>query len=399
MKRTISEMFPLSNFSKKTKFEFDDLPDEQRKAFDAFKNKNNVYISGKAGTGKTTLLLKMIEYCKVNNYRHIVTASTGFASQHINGITLHSALNQIDFKEIDILFIDEINMLGPYFMSSVANTIARIKRKPLPFGGIQVIICGDEKQLEPVEDIPFTQSPLFNLFKFIKFELTQHFRQNDSKFISILNNIRDNNITDDDHRLLESLVINDEQLEKFDAIRVFAKKKDVEFYNREKLLSLKQPIFNFKLERPKKTSESMEKYINLFISNLPIYENINLSVGCPVIVVTNINSKIVNGMKGIIKSINKSSVDVQFNNGETHKITKFEWNIKKHGKSIGVIKQIPLILGWAISSHKCQCATFDKLVVSIDENIFAKNQVYTLLTRVRSLSDIRFVKYQREAIK
>lgn len=396
MERYIKDMFPI----KRKKYDFDDLSDEQEIIFNAFKNKENIYICGKAGTGKTTLLLKLIKYCNVNNIKHIVTASTGFASQHINGITLHHALYNTNFKEIDVLFIDEINMLGPYFIAGVCNHLANIKRKSKPFGGIQVVICGDSKQLEPVEDVPFTKSPLFKTFNFKKYKLLNYYRQNDEKFIDILNKIRKFSLNNEDHELLESLVIKSEQdINNFDAIRVFTKKKDVESYNRQKLLSMGRQIFSFEIEKPKVKSIKMAEYVNLFIDNLPIYEKIDLCIGCPVIIVTNINSNIVNGMRGNVKSINNNYVDVEFINGETHRICKYEWHLKKKGKTYGIIKQIPLILGWAISSHKCQCATFDKLIVSIDENIFAKNQVYTLLSRVRSLSDIRFLKYDRNAIK
>jgi ATP-dependent DNA helicase PIF1 len=403
-----------------------DIPEEKSIIINAIRAKNNICVTGAAGTGKSFLLKLIREHFP---YIH-VTASTGIAAVNVSGVTLHSwagigngsspASDIVRFinsgpgtkirrqiRKAKILAIDEISMISADVLDLVNDVFKMVKQNDSPFGGIQVIMLGDFYQLPPVSkdqkvDFCFNANA-WQEADLKLFELTEVFRQSDLQFIQLLNNIRHAALNEDDLNLLNHRQSLDVPAEIHPTILV-THNYQADTTNREKLAKLiGEEEFTYKmLETGKANSIAFLK------KNCLAQENLTLRCGAQVMMLKNTLQKqgIINGSIGIITGFTHKEKHpiVYFNNGEKCIIAPEEWNIEvfnedKQVKEINAtIKQIPLTLAWAITIHKSQGMTLDNVFCDLSK-IFTEGQAYVALSRVRSLEGLYLRGFRASMLK
>ncbi|MFI3240795.1 MAG: AAA family ATPase [Bacteroidales bacterium] len=385
----------------------------------------NIFLTGKAGTGKTTFLRSMVESL---NKRVVVAAPTGVAAINARGVTLHS-LFQLPFapnvpkseelsskewayrkmgsrklaliRSIEVLIIDEISMVRSDTLDAVDETLRRVRHNSKPFGGVQLLMIGDIKQLSPICQEQewrllsnYYASPYFfdsNALKtceYVTVELKHIFRQKDREFTNLLNSVRDNNITNDVVNKLNSRYIPNFKPTNGDGyITLTSHNSNANYINRVALNVLDSNAFFY---NARVTGDYPE-------SAYPNDKSLELKVGAQVIFIKNDSSAeklYYNGMIGRVVTLNDNFVTVTPNNGgDNIVLTAVTWeNIEysldnKTGEiqeSIkGTYTQIPLKCAWAITIHKSQGLTFDKAIIDAG-NSFAHGQVYVALSRCRT---------------
>lgn len=388
----------------------------------------NVFLTGKAGTGKTTFLQNLKSR---SPKRMIVVAPTGVAAINAGGVTIHSffqlpfapfipglplqqknnqqkSYNQFSkakiniIRSIDLLVIDEISMVRADVLDAIDDILRRYRKNSKPFGGVQMLMIGDLQQLAPVvtdeeKELlqPFYPSYFFfdskalKTTNYITIELKHIYRQQDPIFIDLLNSIRENKISEQNRKLLNQRYFPD-----------FEPKQD------EKYITLTTHNFQAKQLNSKKM-EALDEKSYLFdaeiIDDFPEYsfptdEKLELKKGSQVMFVKNDSSylkRYFNGKIGVVSNIGEEYIEVICEGDEDPiEVTREEWTNTKYAideetKSIvekveGRFIQFPLKAAWAITIHKSQGLTFDKVI--IDANIaFAHGQVYVALSRCRSL--------------
>lgn len=390
------------------------ITEEMNKALDLIKSTNeSIYITGKAGTGKTTFLKYIVNNI---NKSFVVTASTGVAAINADGMTLHSLLGiplsalelsrqstggltaQQEYlvQIMEVLVIDEISMVRPDVIDYIDRKLRKIRQQDVAFGGVQLIMFGDLYQLPPVvsaadEKIVMQnyRAPYFfyaDVFKrngFHVVELNHVFRQSDPKFVDILNRIRSYELTEQDIEDLEE-IRNHNISKHFDNqyIHICALRKDVHEINTQ-LLGTPTHTFHAKIEG------------EFNINSMPCDPKLSLRVGARVMTLINYQDMFYNGSLGVVEAICKDSIQVRFDNGTTVMVPKYRWNaysyVVTNGKITKEIKgsctQFPLTLAWAITIHKSQGLTFDNVVLHVS-NIFCSGQLYVALSRCTSLEGI-----------
>lgn len=392
-----------------------DLTEEMKRAVELIATTNQpLYITGKAGTGKTTLLRHIVNTMPK---RFVIAAPTGVAAVNAGGVTLHSLFTipfgiqdptqniKSGFKQnrkdllcsIDALIIDEISMVKADTIDYIDQKLRIYRSSDEPFGGVQLIMFGDLYQLPPVvtkneKDImlQFYRGPYFfyaRAFKNLGFqviELNHVFRQSDEHFVRILNNIRSYRVTEEDIEELEQ-VRNRPICENYNNqyVHICSLKRDVQRINQE-LLGV--PTHTFVAETSKEFN----------VKNAPCDEILLLRVGARVMVLINDPHQIYyNGSLGIVSNITETVVTVLLDNGCSVGFERYEWDLcdykMKDGKiekiKKGTCKQFPLILAWAITIHKSQGLTFDHVAIH-GKSVFAPGQMYVALSRCTSLEGI-----------
>lgn len=385
------------------------------------------FITGKAGTGKTTLLKKIFKESKAQGKNVVVAAPTGVAAINAGGQTLHSlfGLNTKVFvpgmkggwyqrldkarlnviKNLDILIIDEISMVRCDVMDMINLRLQHYKGNDEPFGGIQVILFGDLFQLPPVvreedkgllyshyeKDNPFFfSSDVIRKNPLPVLELNKVYRQQDESFVRILNNIRKGEYLESDiDEINKRLKIGYEPSKSENSIYLRAKKRDVQKYNDSKLNEISGK------------TEAFDAIIGGQFSDkfYPTDDPLKLKVGAKVMLLRNDNrgKKYVNGTLGIITSIYGDYVRVKTDDQQAITVERSNWKLytyewDEQEKSIvpvetGSFTQFPLKLAWAVTIHKSQGMTFDSVIVDA-HNSFAPGQVYVALSRCKSLQGL-----------
>lgn len=410
---------------------------EQQLALQYALEGHNLCITGSAGTGKSYLLRHIIQQLRI---RHgdkgvYVTASTGLASTHIDGTTLHSFAGVgVDFSDMDyilkrakklkswreasVLIIDEMSMISPHFWT-VLNTLGkRVRGVPQkPFGGIQVIVTGDFMQLPYIDKdyaekrkkdptLPSDPLPLFackswkdTIQKTVLLSIVH--RQKDDLFINLLQHVRMGQLTDEDDALLRSRIGAVLPQDGIEPTRIHTHKADVESENNRKLKELPGPEYVYDSEDEGPNLNALKVLRN----NCLAPTRLVLKVGAQVMLVKNLAPpELVNGSRGVVvgfKSVTAGQPeypDVQFTNGSIINLGRQVWEAKK-GDSIQASRsQVPLALAWALTVHKCQGMTLDKVQEDISR-CFATGQAYTALSRCTSLEGITLIGYTRDCIK
>ncbi len=402
-----------------------DIPEEKNVIINAIRAKNNVCVTGAAGTGKSFLLKLIKEHFP---YVH-VTASTGIAAVNVGGVTVHSwsaignasspAEEIVRFvnsgpgtkirrqlKKAKLLAIDEISMISSSVLDLINKVFQMVRQNDKAFGGIQLVVLGDFYQLPPVSqtnDVDFCfNSDAWYQGDFKLFELTEVFRQSDIRFIQLLNNIRYAALNDDDLALLnhrQSI----ELPKDIQPTILVTHNAQADKINAEKLTSLDGEEFTFKM-----TESGRENAINLLKRNCLAQVQLTLRRGAQVMMLKNTLQKqgIINGSIGIVTGFTtKGNLPiVLFNNGEKCIITPEEWSVEvfnedKQEKEVnGTIKQLPLALAWAITIHKSQGMTLDNVLCDLSK-VFAEGQAYVALSRVRSLEGLYLRGFKSSSLK
>jgi len=379
----------------------------------------NIFLTGKAGTGKTTL----VRYFKATTKKKIVIlAPTGVSAVNISGQTIHSFFkfginvspmsikkatgSTAIYKNIDTIIIDEISMVRADLFDCV-DTFMRLngKDKNTPFGGTQIIVVGDMFQLPPVvtsyEEEMFSsyyKSPYFFDSKvFLKadfelIELSKIYRQDDDKFIDILEGVRSGNLKDSHLTLLNKRYLNPmedniDPMQYSDYIFLVTTNAMADALNLGKLNELETNKIIFK----GKKSGSFER-------NFPTNECLALKEGARIMMLNNDKeARWVNGDLGTITSINenKQEIFVRLENGENYLVPKYTWEMVKFSYDkdfdsvdtdvVGTFTQFPIRLAWAITIHKGQGKTYSNVVVDFGRGTFTHGQAYVALSRCRSL--------------
>jgi len=400
----------------------------------------NIFLTGKAGTGKTTFL----KYLRQNCHKNIVVAApTGVAAINAGGVTLHSLfhlpfapfvpakdsthpdavnshslLSQIHytktkldiFRSLELLIIDETSMVASHTVDAI-DTILRSTRRRYhePFGGVQVLFIGDLHQLPPVvkrEEWQYLKEYYPSIFFFdskvlqehipVMIELKEIFRQQDNAFIEILNGVRNNQLTATHLELLNSrykqnFVPRDDE----GYITLTTHNHQSDTINRGKLQALHTAKYTYKASIEGNFPENI----------YPAEEQLELKEGAQVMFLKNDTEgrKYFNGKIGTITYLDNESIKVKCT-GEQEEIAVklYEWKNVNYSlnsetnqiveEELGSFKQYPLRLAWAITIHKSQGLTFDKLIVDA-ENAFANGQVYVALSRCTSLEGLVFTSH------
>ena len=389
----------------------------------------NVFITGKAGTGKSTLL----SYFRSHTGKKIVVlAPTGVAALNIQGETIHSffgfkpgiapgkvrkvrSRKKIIYKKLDSIIIDEISMVR----ADLLDCIDRFMRlngtdSKKPFGGTQMIFIGDLYQLPPVvtgrerdmfklqyESPYFFSADVFAELGMEYIELEKVYRQKDKIFIDLLNAIRNNSISDQDLRLLNSRVGKELPGREKNGYEIHLVTTNLmaSIINEEHLSRLRTKIY---------TSQA-EISGNFKRESYPTYEELKLGVGAQVMLLNNDSKgRWVNGSIGMIveirghSGIDEEIIVVALSSGELVDVAPFSWEIfhfdydEKTGaiesEIVGSFTQYPLKLAWAITIHKSQGKTFEKVTIDMGQGAFAHGQTYVALSRCTSLEGIALKK-------
>lgn len=404
---------------------------EFQTAFKFIKETNETFfLTGKAGTGKSTFLRYIVETI---SKKIVVVAPTGIAAVNVGGVTIHSFFqfplrpllpNDEDVKvfwkdsekrkiisEMDTLIIDEVSMVRADLVDGIDYSLRINGGNPnIPFGGKQVIFIGDIFQLEPVttrnsgefEIINeiygcsyFYNAKVFERLNFFTIELKKVYRQTDPLFISLLDKVRVKEISKDDIDKINSRVFSEAEIEKMDfAITLTTKNDMADKVNSIRLNELDTNPFKYIAELSGEFEES--KY--------PTEPELVLKEGAQVIFIKNdTNKRWVNGTIGQIFELSETNVNVKLKDGTIHSVEKRTWeNIKyqynKEKKkieqeTIGTFKQYPLKLAWAITIHKSQGLTFDKVIINFGTGTFASGQSYVALSRATSFKGL-FLKHK-----
>lgn len=395
-----------------------------RKAMDLVRKGQSFFITGKAGTGKTMLLKKIVQECRARGKNIAVTAPTGIAAKNAEGKTLHSMFGlkthvfipwkttrwyrldtarEIIIKNLDILIIDEISMVRCDVLDMVDHVLKRIKKNKKPFGGIQVVFFGDLFQLPPVvtedeEDILYSHydnqyffsSDVIKKTPFPVLELNNVHRQRDDAFINILNNIREGKyLSSDRDELNKRYKPGYEPSEKESSIYLRTINDKVNAHNYSKLKNVPgdEKIFwgDFEGKYPRKQA--------------PTEEKLRLKEGAKVMLLRNDNDNYdyVNGTQGVVKSIYGGVIRIKTDDGKLISVERSKWEVYDYifneetktidPISVGSFTQYPIKLAWAVTIHKSQGMTFDKAIVDARKS-FAPGQVYVALSRCRSLDGL-----------
>jgi len=404
------------------------LTDEFKEILDLLKNTNeSLFITGKAGTGKSSLLKYFI---KNTNKKLVILAPTGIAALNIGGQTIHSFFrfkpsiiypDQIEpqyeraelFLNLQMVIIDEISMVRADLMNGIDIALRKNRNKlNEPFGGVQMVFIGDLFQLPPVlkdEDrdyilntyggLYFFDATVFKTFKYQFKELTTIFRQTDeqTEFKTILNNIRNNEAQFKDMALLNSRH-KDNAGEQENSIFLTTKRNIARNINNDKLENLtgeKVTYIGLLSGKYLRLKEEAEDKIE---DKLPAPYKLELKKDAQIMMLKNDSGKRwVNGSIGKIDKLEPDSITVNIV-GNKYKIEKESWTEvefvlnnetkKIEEKIIAEFAQFPLQLSYAMTIHKSQGKTFDRITVDVGTGAFAHGQVYVALSRCRTLNGI-----------
>lgn len=383
----------------------------------------SLFLTGKAGTGKTTFLREVVRYTKK---KCIVLAPTGIAAVNAGAMTIHSFFQfglgpfvqgviepKSDFRinksklelirHLQLLIIDEVSMVRADLMDHIDVELRRIRRNSKPFGGVQLLMIGDLQQLPPIahggEDellrqyyktLYFFSSAALKSMKYSCIELKNVYRQTDRHFIDILNHARDCTLTSQDISDLNARYIPGFSPKPEDGyIRLMTHKRQVDYVNETELEKLDSKPYTFVAAVTGTFPE--ESY--------PTANSLTLKKGVQVMFIKNDpERRFINGTLGAVKSIDKNSIAVRLaESGTVIDVEPMEWqNIRYQfdeeskeisSKQIGRFKQYPLKAAWAITVHKSQGLTFEKAIIDVHA-AFSPGQAYVALSRCRTLDGL-----------
>lgn len=388
-----------------------------------------IFLTGKAGTGKTTFLRRLKQECPK---QMAVVAPTGVAAINAEGVTIHSlfqlppqlflptpearkqlfsemqmrAQKQRVLRNLELLVIDEVSMVRSDLLDTIDAVLRHIKHQPNhPFGGVQVLVIGDLFQLSPVareeewrmlQDYYrgpyFFQAHVFQQLNPVYIELDHVFRQSNIDFVEILNQVRNNTLTPQSLQMLNTRYLPefkaDEQKEYYIVLSTHNRKVDA--INQREMDALPGKVYHYSATIKDTFPESM----------FPMDETLTLKLGARVMFTKNDSSsekRYYNGKLGVVSHLTDKTITVTCEGEEPIEVHRETWeNIRYtsevgsevvQAEVIGTFSHYPLRLAWAITIHKAQGLTFDRVVIDAAD-AFAAGQVYVALSRCRSLEGI-----------
>lgn len=398
-----------------------DLNEDFVRALDLLENsEKHLLITGKAGTGKSTLLSYFRDKTKK---KLVVLAPTGVAAVNVGGETIHSffgfspmieviAAKQLGartkktiYERLDAIIIDEVSMVRADLLDCVDKFLKAARKSELPFGGVRMIFLGDLYQLPPVfkEEESGLFGSVYKTFYFfgsmvireilesgdlILVELEKVYRQKEADFLSVLNKIREGradydglNFLNKRHEVPRALLPGEIMLTSTNYL--------AERMNEGNLRQIDSAAKEYKGVRSGDFAEH----------TLPTLEKLALKKGARVMTLNNDErGRWINGTLGVVKELNKDTVVVRLDSGKEYEIGPYVWNVYKfmlnvsrntvEAKEVGSFAQLPLKLAWAMTIHKAQGKTFDKVALSLGRGAFAAGQLYVALSRVRTYAGL-----------
>lgn len=414
---------------------------EQQAVIDAAVAGESIFLTGVAGTGKTAVVMAIIERIQADTKRNIaVTSSTGTTAVDLpNGKTLHTFAGiglgqdtkdelceqvkkkkwlQKIWRDIDCLLIDEISMIDPVYFEKL-DLVARLSRKRTmtPFGGLQLILVGDFAQLPFVtrdkNPVFLFETKLWADMELKTFSLQiVHRQQGDPDFIGLLQRVRVGKITDNDIKKLMSKV-NAPLKKMLDKgiipTHLYSFNQHVDEMNAAELKKLPGNAIKFTMTSGAKCCEGVDPDViqkkRLFLmKNCNAVAELELKPGAQVILTTNyaFAFRLVNGSRGVVVEMDEKSQYpiVQFADKKVL-IRPWEWKqfLDKKMKSYVYVSQLPLKLAWSITIHKSQGMSLDCAKISLDKSIFAENQSYVALSRIRSFDGLSLINFDPRCIR
>jgi hypothetical protein len=398
----------------------------------------NVFLTGKAGTGKTTFLRSIRNKC---SKKTVIIAPTAVAAINAGGMTIHSffqlpigvfvpqdhyrglsdamvtdrrhllenmrmhqSKRQL-IQELDLLIIDEVSMLNADLLDTIDFLLRHIRRnQDIPFGGVQLLFIGDLYQLPPVQNdeakrilSPYYDSPYFfnalvlQQHPLVYIELDKIYRQSEQKFIKLLNNIRNNEASSADLELLNSRALSNDELDWEKTILLTTHNWKADKINQSQLDKIEDTVSVFEAEIQGEINDRA----------IMAEKSLQIKVGAQVMFIKNDGTGMLryyNGKLATIKRIKSDSIEVIFNDNqnsfelekETWRNIRYKYNDDNDSieeEELGTLTQYPIRLAWAVTIHKSQGLTFEKAIIDADK-AFAAGQVYVALSRCTTLNGI-----------
>lgn len=394
---------------------------QQVLAYELIANTNSsFFLTGRAGTGKTTFLRNVQ---KMVDKQFITLAPTGVAAILAGGDTIHSffglpmevctpgtygKLNEariLSLIHADTIIIDEVSMVRCDIVDAIDCTLRRTLRTTQPFGGKQIIFVGDMFQLPPVvrqgaerdllhdiyqtNDFFFYKADAIKRMRLVKIEFQKIYRQDDDRqFLHILENVRMNRVTPENIMRLNQRVTQPQSKDGM-VITLASLNKTADGINQQRLAEIDAEEFTYEGTIAGKFDDK----------KLPVELNLRLKVGAQVMFARNDQHKRwANGTLAKVVKLTKDEICVELSNGDQHVVPCVSWDsvsyeydreARKLKKEVtGTFTQYPLKLAWAITIHKSQGMTFDKMSLDLSRGLFADGQLYVALSRVRSLDGL-----------
>lgn len=394
----------------------------QDKALAILKSGKNTFLTGSAGTGKTFVLNQYIDYLKERKVAVAITASTGIAATHMNGMTVHSwagigvkeqltNANLVSMKskkylkdhleKVKVLIIDEISMLHKNQFNLIDIVLRYFKNNDEAFGGIQVVVCGDFFQLPPIGNQGELSKDKFSFMSeawlnanFSICYLTKQYRQEDNELNDILNEIRTGSVSEEAYLKLKSASNN--TINTQEPTKLYTHNLDVDSINAEYL----EKISSSSKKYYSKTKGN-PKLIDTLKNSVLASQTLELKIGSKVMFVkNNLEKGYVNGSIGKVIGFNdKGYPSVKIDSGRVITTEKEEWSVNDDtGKTLATFTQIPLRLAWAITIHKCQGMTLDSAEIDLSKT-FEKGQGYVALSRLKNINNLKLIGLNEMALK
>jgi len=378
-----------------------------------------IFVTGRAGTGKSTLIRFLTSKIK----RSAVIAPTAIAAINVGGSTIHSffgiphrAVNPDEsfsprnymipmVENLDALIIDEVSMVAPDLVDCISNSLIKVREDSSPFGGVPVVFVGDLLQLPPVvadDDVAiyythryespyFFSAEVFKRVDILPIELRKVFRQNDMQFIEALDRIRTNTSHRDSVALLNRSCYRDRQQNVSPSLYLVPTNAAAKSINTEKLDTLDSKLVTY--------DAIIEGNLRIGKTRLPAPDRLQLKIGARVIFLKNNKPMWLNGTLGEVMNLEGDSIQVKILetgnivcvSRESWKKLRYRYNYESRtidSEATGSFTQFPLSLGWAITIHKSQGMTLDSVRIDLGRGAFCSGQTYVALSRCRSLEGI-----------
>ncbi len=395
------------------------------------KREEHVFLTGNAGTGKTTLIN---EFKSLTDKNLSIVAPTGVAAVNVGGETIHSFFGfppnvtveraVFDakrtkkgkiFQSLEVLVIDEISMVRADLLDCIDIFLQTVRKMRVSFGGVRVIMVGDLHQLPPVVS-PAEREAIYSLYQspyffssqvfqklssglysqIIYIELLTIYRQKDPKFIGILNRIRNKKALPEDLDILNQCVIDSENID--DHILLTTINETADRVNDLRLGEIDGPLHVFHATVIGDFSEKQS----------PAAQSLSLKTGAKVMLLNNDPAnRWINGTVGTLFRVSGNEVFVKLENGEVESVEAVTWNSYKtrfneeenklESFEVGSFKQLPLRLAWAITIHKSQGKTFQKVAVDFGRGAFTHGQAYVALSRATTLGGLKLMRPLQES--
>ncbi|KAM7154680.1 ATP-dependent DNA helicase PIF1 isoform 1-T2 [Molossus nigricans] len=396
------------------------LSEEQAAVLRVILKGQSIFFTGSAGTGKSYLLKRILGSLPPTGT--VATASTGVAACHIGGTTLHAfagigsgraplaqcvALAQRPgvrqgWLNCQRLVIDEISMVEADFFDKLEAVARAIRQQNKPFGGIQLIICGDFLQLPPVtkgfQPPQFCfQAKSWRRCVPVTLELTKVWRQADQTFISLLQAVRLGRCSDEVTRQLQATATHKVGRDGIVATRLCTHQDDVALTNERRLQDLPGEVHSFE------AMDSDPEQARTLDVQCPVSRLLQLKLGAQVMLVKNlaVSRGLVNGARGVVvgfETEGRGLPQVRFLCGVTEVIRADRWTVQTTGGQLLSRQQLPLQLAWALSIHKSQGMSLDCVEISLGR-VFASGQAYVALSRARSLQGLRVLDFDPMVVR